>query len=137
FYSTPRLSPDGRRLCWLSWQHPNMPWDANELWVANFNDEGALFGPRQVPSSGRESFFQPEWGSNGALYFVWDRSSWWNLYRADQSGVVPLMEMAAEFGAPHWVFDTRTYALLPDGRILAAYSQSGTSRLGLVDPKTQ
>jgi dipeptidyl aminopeptidase/acylaminoacyl peptidase len=133
FFSTPRLSPDGRRLCWLAWDHPNMPWDETKLWVANLDDSGAIVGPRRVP--GNASFFQPEWGPDGSLFFVSDRSGWWNLYRANQEkGVEAVVEMEAEFGLPQWVFDTRTYAILSDGRLLAGYSQGGRSRLALIDP---
>jgi dipeptidyl aminopeptidase/acylaminoacyl peptidase len=136
FYANPRLTPDGRRLCWLSWDHPNMPWDATQLWVANVADDGnALIGPRRVPGPERESILQPEWAANGDLLFVSDRSGWWNLYRASGGGVEPLIEMEAEFGVPAWTFDTRTYAPLRDGHIAATFSRDGISRLAIIEPQ--
>ena len=58
FYSTPRLSPDGRRLAWLTWNHPNMPWDGTELWVADVNADGTLGGAARVAGGPTESIFQ-------------------------------------------------------------------------------
>ena len=81
FYSDPILSPDGSRLAWLQWNHPNMPWDGTELWVAEMDANGAI-GPAQRMAGGpRESIFQPVWSPDGALFFVSDRTGWWNLYR--------------------------------------------------------
>ncbi len=138
FYASPRLTPDGARLCWLSWDHPNMPWDATKLTVANFNDEGLLYGERAVPTaSERESFFQPEWSAAGELLFVSDRNGWWNLYRAGRGGIENLAEKEAEFGTPAWVFGIRTYAPLPDGRIAATYDEDGISHLAVIDPASK
>ena len=81
FYSTPRLSPDGARLAWLSWNHPNLPWDGTELWVAALEADGSLGQAELVAGGPEESIFQPEWSPDGMLYFVSDRSGWWNLYR--------------------------------------------------------
>src|SRR5471032_3378641 len=39
FYAAPRLSPDGRSLAWLSWDHPRMPWQGTELWLAAVHDD--------------------------------------------------------------------------------------------------
>ncbi|HEV7473714.1 MAG TPA: hypothetical protein VGN90_06685, partial [Pyrinomonadaceae bacterium] len=105
FYSSPRLSPDGTRLAWLTWNHPNMPWDGTELWVGQFGDDGLLLTSERVAGGLHESIFQPEWSPDGSLYFVSDRTGWWNLYRIDSQGSVePLGEMQAEFGMPQWGF---------------------------------
>jgi len=81
FYASPRLSPDGSQLSWISWNHPNMPWDGTELWVATINADGDL-GEKQLVAGGlEESIFQPEWSPDGVLYFVSDKSNWWNIYR--------------------------------------------------------
>ncbi|HEX9019135.1 MAG TPA: hypothetical protein VF806_08105, partial [Anaerolineaceae bacterium] len=106
FYSNPRISPDGSRLCWLTWRHPNMPWDGTELWVADVTADGGVANPRRVAGGASESVFQPEWGPDGRLYFVSDPSGWWNLYRWDGDGaaephaVQALHPMQAEFGEP-------------------------------------
>ncbi len=80
FYSTPRLSPDGSTLAWLSWRHPQMPWDGTELWVADVTPAGTLADARRVAGSASESIYQPGWSPDGVLYFVSDRSGWWKLY---------------------------------------------------------
>ena len=81
FYSTPRLSPDGTQLAWLTWNHPNMPWDGCELWVGEFAEDGTLASTRWVAGGAAESIFQPEWSPDGVLYFASDSSGWWNLER--------------------------------------------------------
>ncbi|MBO0800956.1 MAG: S9 family peptidase, partial [Blastocatellia bacterium] len=81
FYSSPRLSPDGSRLAWLAWDHPNMPWDGTELWLADVMSDGSLADRRLIAGGQAESIFQPEWSPAGVLHFVSDRTGWWNLYR--------------------------------------------------------
>jgi hypothetical protein len=83
FYSTPRLSPDGSQLAWLAWDHPNMPWDGVELWLADLDDDGKPVWPRIVAGGDGESIFQPAFSPAGVLHFVSDRTGWWNLYRLD------------------------------------------------------
>src|SRR5918912_905771 len=103
FYSTPRLSPDGARLAWLTWNHPNMPWDGCELWVSELNADGTLGESRRVAGGADESIFQPEWSPDGVLHFVSDRTGWWNLYR-ERDGIEALTAEEAELGHPQWLF---------------------------------
>ena len=133
FFSTPRLSPDGRRLAWLSWDHPNMPWDGTELWLADVLADGTLGAPAKVAGGVAESIFQPNWSPQGELHFVSDRSGWWNLYRVRAGQVRPLHPMAAEFGTPQWVFGMSTYGFDARGRIVCTYVEAGRSRLALID----
>lgn len=135
FYSSPRLSPDGLRLAWLTWNHPNMPWDGCELWTGTFGDDGLLKTHERVAGGLAESIFQPEWSPDGRLYFVSDRSGWWNLYRLGDSGVEVVCEREAEFGMPQWGFGMSTYAFESDNRIVCAYIEKGISRLALIDPQ--
>ncbi len=51
FYASPRLSPDGRQLAWVSWDHPNMPWDDTTLWVGQLDEGGAVVDRRKVSRS--------------------------------------------------------------------------------------
>ena len=90
FYSSPRLSPDGSQLAWLTWNHPNMPWDGTELWVAQLNETGTVIKKEKIAGGVDESIFQPEWSPDGTLYFVSDRTGWWNLYRWKENNVEPL-----------------------------------------------
>lgn len=137
FYSSPRVSPDGKRLAWLTWNHPNMPWDGTELWVAAMRNDGSLGERRLVAGGAAESIFQPEWSPDGVLHFVSDRSGWWNLYRDDAGAVEPLCAMEAEFGRPHWVFGMSAYAFASGGRIVCTYSQQGIGRLAVLDPASR
>jgi dipeptidyl aminopeptidase/acylaminoacyl peptidase len=129
FYSTPR--PGGDRLAWLAWRHPNMPWDASELWVSEVDDSGSLVDPRMVAGGGDESIAQPEWGPEGSLIFVSDRSGWWNLYRwrGDRREAEALLPMEAEFAGPQWVFGMRWYDVDPQGTIVATATRSGRNEL--------
>ena len=138
FYSSPRLSPDGSKLAWLTWNHPNMPWDGTELWVGTFAANGLLASSERVAGGNQESLFQPEWSPDGVLYFVSDRTGWWNLYRVDQGGTAESMrEMKAEFGMPQWAFGMSTYAFESAERIVCAYIENGISRLALIDTRTK
>src|SRR3989454_6889343 len=134
FYSNPRLTGDSSRLAWLAWNHPNMPWDGTELWVAVVNDGGSLRNPRLVAGGPKESIFQPEWSPDGSLYFVSDRSGWWNLYRWNSEEVRPLWETTSEFGLPQWVFGMRTYAVMANGALVSSYEDEGESKLAVIEP---
>ncbi len=141
FYSSPRLSPDGKRLAWLAWNHPNMPWDGTELWMADVQADGSLTNKTLVAGGVEESIFQPEWSladnsAESVLYFVSDRSGWWNLYRWRNGKAEPLCKRQAEFGLPQWVFDMSTYAFISPTQIICAYAERGVSKLGLLDVET-
>jgi hypothetical protein len=111
FYSTPRISPDGDRLAWLSWNHPNMPWVATEAWVGEISSDGTIGNARRAAGGSDESVFQPEWSPNGDLYFISDQhGGWWNLYRERNGVIEPMAPMDAEFGRPQWQFGMSTYA---------------------------
>ena len=132
FYASPRLSPDGSRLAWVCWNHPNMPWDATELWVADVAADGALSSPRRI-AGGEVSVLQPAWGPDGTLYCVSDASGWWNLHRWDGERLVPVLPMEAEFGLPPWLFGMSRYAVLDADRIVAHYGNADGTRLGVID----
>lgn len=133
FVSNPCLSPDGRQLAWLSWDHPNMPWDGTDLWLADLDAGGRLSEPRHVAGGLRESIFQPSWSPAGELHFVSDRSGWWNLYRLHDGAVQALHPMAAEFGRPQWAFGMSSYGFDGRGRIVCTFQQGGVSQLALLD----
>jgi dipeptidyl aminopeptidase/acylaminoacyl peptidase len=133
FYSSLRLSPDGRQMAWLAWNHPNMPWVGTELWLADFAEEGRLANPRIVAGGPRESIFQPEWSPDGRLYFISDRSNWWNLYRLDGDRAEAMYPLDAEFGQPQWVFGMSRYAFSSDDRLICSWSQRGLDKLGILD----
>ncbi|MEO0457399.1 MAG: S9 family peptidase [Cyanobacteria bacterium P01_A01_bin.114] len=133
FYSTPRLSPDGSQLAWLSWDHPNMPWDGTELWVAEITAEGSLAEPQKVAGGLNESIFQPQWSPDGTLYFIGDTTGWWNLYRWRDRTVEPLYPLEAEFGAPQWGFGMSTYGFAAAQSLLCTYILDGVQHLAHLD----
>jgi dipeptidyl aminopeptidase/acylaminoacyl peptidase len=136
FYAAPRPSPDGRRLAWLTWDRPCMPWDGADLWVADLGPDGRLGPASHVVGGPRESVVQPEWNAEGVLHFVSDRSGWWNLYREHHGQVESLLAMAAEFADAPWELDYSSYAFIADGRIACRYRQQGRDHLGLLDPQS-
>lgn len=137
FYSTPRVSPDGNQLAWLTWNHPNMPWDGCELWVAELRPDGSLGSAELVAGGKDESIFQPEWSPDGALYFVSDRTGWWNLYRRRKREIEAMTAMeGAEFGQPQWVFGLSTYAFQSARRIVCTYHEEDAWRLATIDTVT-
>ncbi len=136
FYSSPRLSPEGDRLCWLAWNHPNMPWDGTGLWVAALDESGLPVNPEKIAGGPSESVFQPEWSPDGRLFFVSDRTGWWNLHRLQAGEILPVISMAAEFGVPQWVFGMATYGFERAGRIICAFSREGLWRLARIDTET-
>jgi dipeptidyl aminopeptidase/acylaminoacyl peptidase len=140
FFASPRLSPDGRHLAWLAWDHPNMPWNGTTLYVAELGDDGAIIGtPRVVAGGVAESIFQPEWSPDSSeLCFVSDRSGWWNLYclKLASGKVRSIAPMAAEFGQPQWVFGMATYAFAGSNRIVCSFVEAGLGRLAVIDRAT-
>ncbi|MEA3075270.1 MAG: hypothetical protein QOF60_178 [Actinomycetota bacterium] len=141
FFAAPRISPDGRSIAWLSWDHPNMPWDGTDLWVDGTSVAGGT----------DESISQPKWSPANRLHFTSDRTGWWNLYTAELShprdkppprggaregrDFCALANMEAEFGGPDWVFGQSTYAFVDDGgdgTLVAVWSSAGGARMGVV-----
>ena len=134
FYAFPRLHPDGHRLAWIEWSHPRMPWDGTELWVADLDPERGLTNSSRIAGGPDESVFQPRWSPRGDLYFVSDRSGWWNLYAVREGAVSPLCPREAEFGGPQWVFGLSRYAFLTDGTVVCSFTHDGRDHLGSLRP---
>ena len=133
FYSSPRISPDGKQLAWLCWNHPRMPWEGTELWLADIAADGSLANGRLIAGGPQEAIVQPEWSPGGTLYFVSDRSGWWNLHRYDHGVVHPVCPREAEFGGPHWVFGNSMYGFRSEGEIVCTYIENGVSKLARLD----
>jgi dipeptidyl aminopeptidase/acylaminoacyl peptidase len=136
FYSSPRLSPDGASLAWLSWDHPRMPWQGTTLWLAEVLADGTLAAPVRIAGGEEESVCQPEWSPDGLLHFVSDRSGWWNLYRLcrDRKRTEGLCPMEAEFASPHWTFGNSMYGFRSAAEIICTYIDKGVSRLARLLP---
>ena len=123
FYAWPRPSPDGQRLAWVQWNHPNMPWDRTELWVDG-----------RCAVAGIGSVVEPQWGPDGRLYVVSDHSGWWNLYRLEGRDLVPVFELDAEMHRPAWVFDDPSYAVCDDNTVVVAAMRGSLAELWAVPP---
>ena len=137
FFGCPAVSPDGAKLTWLAWDHPNMPWDETELWLADLLPDGSIGAAQKIAGGPGESLFQPEWSPDGVLYFVSDRSGWWNLYRWRDGRADAMAPMNAEFGAPAWAIGTRTYAFESADRVVCTYVENGRWRLATLDTRSK
>jgi dipeptidyl aminopeptidase/acylaminoacyl peptidase len=150
FFASPRvlLRPqrDGEignakpdELVWLTWDHPQMPWDGTDLWRAVIQRDGSLSRPEHVAGGPQESIFQPEWSPDGALHFVSDRSGYWNIYRwapakdGAPNGAAALAPMRADFGRAQFVFRLATYGFAGN-RIIATYQENGAGHIAAIDP---
>jgi dipeptidyl aminopeptidase/acylaminoacyl peptidase len=142
FYAAPRLNPDNTQLAWLEWRHPNMPWDGTELWVGRCAADGTIVEKKKLAGGDAESICQPEWSLDGVLYFVSDRSGWWNLYRiagdplSERIVIEAVHPLAAEFGSAQWSFRQSRYAFASAQRLICSYSHSGSTSLAAVDLNT-
>ncbi|XP_074585434.1 uncharacterized protein LOC141841200 isoform X1 [Curcuma longa] len=143
FYAFPRVDPNGKRMAWIEWSHPNMPWDKAELWVGYFSENGDLSNRICVAGGDPtivESPTEPKWSPKGELFFITDRGSgFWNLYRWDEkkNEVVAIYSLDAEFTKPLWVYGISSYDFVcKDGdssKIICTYRQKGRSFLGVLD----
>ena len=132
FYAAPRLSPSGQQLAWLAWNHPQMPWQGCELWLAALDAAGHAHDARRVAGGPGEALVQPQWSPDGELFVVSDRSGWWNLYRVDTAQVdslQPVCPMQAEFARPMWVLGQSLYGFTAADEITAAIIEQGVGRL--------
>ena len=138
FYSSPRLSPNQSQLSWITWEHPNLPWDSTQLWLAEINSTGELENIRCIAGQSQiESISEPKWSPDGMLYFSSDRDNWWNLYRYHQGNIESIYPMEAEFAYPHWVFGLSTYTFVNAEKIICTYTQNGRWYLAEIDLKNQ
>ncbi|MHB8283360.1 MAG: S9 family peptidase [Caulobacteraceae bacterium] len=138
FVAYPRLSADGKHLAWIAWDHPNMPWDTTSLYVADLTAKDgapALDHVRKVAGGHEESVLEPQWAADGTLYFVSDRTDFWNLYAWRDGAVSPVLPRHAEFAGPLWSLGQANYALLGDGMAVARYGEKASDRLALIDLK--
>ncbi|MDG2990079.1 S9 family peptidase [Candidatus Synechococcus calcipolaris G9] len=132
FYSSPRLSPDGQFLVWLSWNHPQLPWDGTALWQAQIQGDGLLGEPIKIAGGLEEAVQQPRWLADGRLLYISDRSGWWNLYSYQDGIHQPLYPQDVDCGVPPWVFGQSTYAPLSPDTLVLTYSDRGIWHLGVL-----
>lgn len=136
FYASPRLNSTATQICWQTWNHPNMPWDGNQLWLADINASGQIKNKKNVAGAENISVFQPQWSPDDTLYFISDDTGWWHLYRylgdRPSPGIEQLTDGEKEFGLPQWVFAQSTYAFIDSRQLICCYQSQGTSTLAIL-----
>jgi dipeptidyl aminopeptidase/acylaminoacyl peptidase len=136
FYSSPRISPDGEHLAWITWNHPYMPWDKTELWVGRLCEDVSVGEPIQVAGELEESVLQPLWSPKGVLHFVSDRNGWWNIYSWRDDEIELAHALDAEFATPHWVFAQSNYAFESEQSIICSYTKNAVWHIARLDTQT-
>ncbi|SKA82740.1 Dipeptidyl aminopeptidase/acylaminoacyl peptidase [Agreia bicolorata] len=146
FLASPRISPDGTKIAWIAWEHPQMPWDGTELRVGALDEAGQVREWRTLAGSTTESVLQPEWRGDDALFVISDRTGWWNLYLAEfnsafaSSGTEPvelrpLHAASFDFGGALWMLGTTWYTVLDADRLLTVRT-FGTDQAAILDVQT-
>ncbi|MRX28460.1 S9 family peptidase [Kangiella sp. HZ709] len=132
FYSNPRISPDGKRICWLQWSHPNMPWDETELWQADIYSDGDVGNPLKVAGGDQTSIYNPQWTDDNQLIYVSDSNGWWHIYL---NGELSHDFDEIEFGFPQWQFGCNSFQLI-DNKLYAIGTKKGEQNLYKIDLET-
>ena len=136
FYSNPRISPDGEQLSWLCWNHPNMPWDQTEVWLADLN-EGKVLNSRAVVQQADISAYQPDWTEDNQLVYAADYQGWWHLFQQDRSKQNSNKALHdadhIEFALPQWVFGCRIWQQLDANTLIAIGTKNATQALYTIE----
>lgn len=132
FVAYPRLSPDGRQLAWIEWNHPAMPWDRTTLKVAPLSDDGSL-GEARVIAGGDRAVLEPQWAADGTLYYIDELSGWWNLYAWKDGSSRPVAPMARELAGPLWQLGMQSYVLNGPDQAIVRSSFEAVDELGVID----
>ena len=134
FYGAPRLSPDGRRLAWLEWCHPNMPWDGTELKLAELDADGRPGEAVVVAGSASDWIAQPKWSPAGVLHYVAEPDGWMAIHRRVDGVAENLTPVPTEFSPPDWWLGNSDYGFAADGSVIAIGRSGGRDRLYRVEP---
>jgi dipeptidyl aminopeptidase/acylaminoacyl peptidase len=133
FVASPKVSPDGQDIAFIRWNHPNMPWDTTSLMMGYLSDDGrGMKVSVLIPETAKESVMQPMWGPYGALFYISDRSGYWNIYRRTDTGTVVVGSNNVDIGGPSWSFGDRAYVPLSFDRVAAAVTRNAVSRLAII-----
>jgi dipeptidyl aminopeptidase/acylaminoacyl peptidase len=137
FISSPAINADNTQLAWITWEHPNMPWDNTQLWLGDLNRKGQLTNIRQIAPERKGALMQPLFSPNGVLYFIADYDNWWNLYRLDAKGdIEPVTQLKAEIGGPAWKLGQHAYAFENENTLIASFNKEGDAGLLRLDLQT-
>ncbi|MBD3190264.1 MAG: prolyl oligopeptidase family serine peptidase [Candidatus Heimdallarchaeota archaeon] len=142
FYADPIFSSDGKRIAWLTWNHPYMPWDSTELFIGDFNsNQLAIESMKKVIGGPEESVCIPKFDDEGCLYFIRDKKcndeycpeNWWNIHRYKNGNIEIITNELMEFGIPLWVFSLSTYDFLSEDKLICQYIDKGRESLAIVN----
>ena len=137
FISSPAINADNTQLAWITWEHPNMPWDNTRLWLGDLNRKGQLTNIRQIAPEHKGALMQPLFSPNGVLYFIADYDNWWNLYRLDAKGdIEQVTQLKAEIGGPAWKLGQHAYAFENENTLIASFNKEGDAGLLRLDLQT-
>jgi dipeptidyl aminopeptidase/acylaminoacyl peptidase len=136
FYSSPRVSNDGSLFTYCSWNHPDMPWESSQVLLATFESNGSLAPAAVIAGGPSESAIEPRFSPDGELWFISDRSGFWNLHRWHRGQVTPVLIEDAEYGRAPWNFGGGQYDVLETGQAVAVRDQEGVSSLVMIDAIT-
>ncbi|WP_420884228.1 prolyl oligopeptidase family serine peptidase [Shewanella chilikensis] len=137
FISSPAINADNTQLAWITWEHPNMPWDNTQLWLGDLNRKGQLTNIRQIAPERKGALMQPLFSPNGVLYFIADYDNWWNLYRLDAKGdIEQVTQLKAEIGGPAWKLGQHAYAFENENTLIASFNKEGDAGLLRLDLQT-
>ncbi|GAB2740165.1 S9 family peptidase [Amycolatopsis magusensis] len=143
FLTAPQLSPDGTHAAWLGWNHPDMPWDATELTVAEVHPDGTFGTPRVLAGGPGIAVCQLEWETPTTLLALLDPDGWWNLHRIGLDGTSHnLAPVTEELGGALWKLGLTWFTPLGDGKHAVLNSgrlavlDEHTAQVTTVDPET-
>ena len=125
FVKTPRLSPDGRSVAFITWSHPNMPWDDTQLRIVTLGADGLPEKSTEIPQTGNVAFSNPEFAEDGTLYFTADFANWLTLYRIGKDGD-PELVLDQEV-------EIKSYGLENESSAIVAYFKNGIAHIARVD----
>jgi dienelactone hydrolase len=132
FYSSPSVSPDGKKIAWLQWNHPYMPWDATELWVADICDDNSIKNKVNLSCETQESFYQPTWSAENDLFVCSDRTGFWNIYKVTENKLTNILKRDEDFGRPMWISGTRCFDFLSKDEMICCYCSKGIWKTGIL-----
>lgn len=128
FYASAAISTDGKKIAWICWDHPNMPWDDTQLWCGDLTAQGIENIHQIDAQSTHQSFLQPQFSPAGDLWVLCDKNNWWNLYRIQGDQLIPMFEVNKDIGGPLWVFGQQQWTFYQD-HPLVIFSQNGRQHI--------
>ncbi|MFM7873980.1 MAG: TolB family protein, partial [Actinomycetota bacterium] len=131
----PKVSPDGKHLIWVSWEHPLMPWDGTELFLAEIID-GEIKNKRVIAGNKSNPVLSPEWLDNETIIYIDEESGWWNPWSVDVHGKrKQIINERSEWGFPAWQLGYRAISILNKGKFIGVHGPVDARKMALVDPQ--